>query len=354
MTSITLSELAARIDAELDGDPDLVVTGPASLVEAGPGEITFLAQPRYASLLAETRASAVVLGIEVEVDRKDIALLRCKDPNRAFTKVVQAFVPDTAKPAPLVHPTAFVDVTARISPSAYIGPLCSIAAGATIEAGARLHANIAIGTGVVVGANTEIHPGVVIYHNVQVGERCLLHAGTVLGSDGFGFEPTTDGWFKVPQCGTVILEDDVELGANVTIDRARFGATRIGRGVKIDNLVHIAHNVVVGAHALIVAQVGVSGSTEIGSWAILGGQVGVAGHLHVGQGARIAGGSDVFTDVPPGVDFLGSPARPRMETLRAQASARRIPKVIEEARRLRLRLDELDAKAAVTKEGGAS
>jgi UDP-3-O-[3-hydroxymyristoyl] glucosamine N-acyltransferase len=173
----------------------------------------------------------------------------------------------------------------------------------------------------------------------------------VIGSDGFGFEPTANGWSKVPQCGTVVVEDDVELGANVTIDRARFGSTRIGTGAKVDNLVHIAHNVIVGPHTMLVAQVGVSGSTEIGAWAILGGQVGVAGHLNIGEKARVAGGSDVFTDVPPGVDFLGSPARPRMEALRAQASARRIPKVIEEARRLRARLEELEAKSS---DGGAS
>lgn len=354
MTPITVSELAAMIGAELAGAPDLAIHGPASLGEAQPGEITFLAQPRYASLLAETKASAVVIAKDLSVDRTDIALLRCDDPNRAFTQVVQAFAPDLRKPAPMVHPSAVVHDSANVSPEAFVGPLCSVAAGATIAAGVRLHANIAIGDGASVGADTELHPGVVIYHNVQIGARCLLHAGTVVGSDGFGFEPSPESWVKVPQCGTVILEDDVELGANVTIDRARFGATRIGRGVKVDNLVHVAHNVVIGANALLVAQVGVSGSTEIGPWAVLGGQVGVAGHLNIGQGARVAGGSDVFTDVPPGIDFLGSPARPRMETLRAQAAARKIPKIIEEARRLRARLDDLDAKAAVAKEGGAS
>ncbi|MFT6714758.1 MAG: UDP-3-O-[3-hydroxymyristoyl] glucosamine N-acyltransferase, partial [Planctomycetota bacterium] len=295
--------------------------------------------------------TAVVVAADLEVEREDIALLRAADPNKAFTKVVQAFAPEAANTETGVHPTAFVHDSADVQAGAYVGPLCSVAAGAKIATGARLLAQVAVGENATVGADTVVHPGVVIYHDVQVGARCLLHAGAVLGSDGFGFEPTPEGWNKVPQCGTVVVEDDVELGANVTIDRARFGATRIGSGVKVDNLVHIAHNVIVGPNALLVAQVGVSGSTEIGPWAILGGQVGVAGHLHIGQGARVAGGSDVFTDVPPGVDFLGSPARPRMESLRAQAAARRIPKVIEEARSLRARLDELDA---LISKGGAS
>ena len=351
MTKYTLKELADLLGAQLHGDPDLEVTGPASLGEATAGEISFLAQPRYASLLAGTKATAVVVAADLGVERQDIALLRTADPNAAFTKVVQAFAPESAITATGVHPSAFVDDSAQVDPSAFVGPLCSVAAGAKIAAGARLLAQVAVGENASVGADTVVHPGVVLYHDVQVGARCLLHAGAVLGSDGFGFEPTPGGWTKVPQCGTVVVEDDVELGANVTIDRARFGATRIGSGVKIDNLVHVAHNVIVGPNALLVAQVGVSGSTEVGPWAILGGQVGVAGHLNIGQGARVAGGSDVFTDVPPGVDFLGSPARPRMESLRAQAAARRIPKVIEEARSLRARLDELDA---LIHKGGAS
>jgi UDP-3-O-[3-hydroxymyristoyl] glucosamine N-acyltransferase len=342
MTSIPLAELAHSIGATLEGDGSLSVTGPASLREAGPTEISFLAQPRYASQLAETRARAVVVAADLDVERSDLVLLRCEDPNAAFTGVIRAFIDEAPLPGPGVHTSAVVDPAATVDPTATIGPLSSVAAGATVGAGARLVAGVHVGPGASVGADTVLHPGVVLYESVSVGARCLVHAGSVIGSDGYGFEPGATGWTKVPQCGTVVVEDDVELGANVTIDRARFGATRIGRGVKVDNLVHVAHNVVVGENALLVAQVGVSGSTRIGPWAILGGKVGIAGHLDIGHGARVGGGSDVFTDVPAGVDFLGSPARERMETLRAQAGARKIPKVIRDLRALEARLAALE------------
>lgn len=346
MTSITLAELAESLGARLEGDGSLLMTGPASLREAGPTEVSFLAQPRYASELETTRAGAVVVAEDLEVKRSDLALLVCKDPNAAFTRVIRAFTDEVPAPPAGVHPTAVVDPRAEVDPSATIGPLSSVAAGAVIGAGARLVAGVHVGTRARVGQRTVLHPGVVLYDSVRVGDDCLIHAGAVLGSDGYGFEPGAEGWTKVPQCGTVVVEDRVELGANVTIDRARFGATRICSGVKVDNLVHVAHNVVVGENALLVAQVGVSGSTHVGPWAILGGKVGVAGHLEIGQGARVGGGSDVFTDIPPGVDFLGSPARPRMETLRAQAGSRRIPGVIRDLRQLKERIEALEERSS--------
>ena len=343
MNTPTLAELAERIGAEVLGDGTRRVRGPASLAHAGPDEVSFLAQPRYRGLLEETRAAGVVVGPDVARDREDLTLLVCDDPNAAFTRVIQAFVPPEPEAPTGVHPTAFVEAGAVVEAGASVGPLCHVARDARVARGARLVSRVTVGPGAEVGEDTVLHPGVTIYDHVRVGARCIVHAGTVLGSDGYGFEPAPPtGWTKVPQCGTVVVEDDVELGANVTVDRARFGATRIGRGVKVDNLVHVAHNVVVGDHALLVAQVGVSGSTTVGPWAILGGKVGVAGHLDIGQGARVGGGSDVFTDVPPGTDFLGSPARERMETLRAQASARRVPKLVEEVRELTRRLAELE------------
>ena len=264
--------------------------------------------------------------------------------------MIRAFADELPAPPIGVHPSAVVDPTADVDPTASIGPLSYVAAGARIGAGARLLSGVHVGPAAAVGAETVLHACVVVYDRVEIGARCIVHAGAVIGSDGYGFEPSPKGWNKVPQCGTVLIEDDVELGANVTIDRARFGATRIGRGVKVDNLVHIAHNVVVEENALLVAQVGVSGSTRVGAWAILGGKVGVAGHLDIGAGARVGGGSDVFTDVPPGIDFLGSPARERMQTLRAQASARKVPKVIEELRDLRAANAALEARLRALEE----
>lgn len=346
MTSISLAELAQRIGAQLQGDGTRTVDGPASLGEATATEISFLAQPRYQSQLASTCAGAVVVGMEQVVEREDLVVLRHADPNAAFTAVIRAFSSELPTPAVGVHPTAVVDATAKVDPSASIGPLCLVGAGVEIGPEVRLLGNVSIGPMAVIGAGSVLHPGVVVYDHVRIGARCLLHAGAVIGSDGYGFEPTAKGWVKVPQCGTVVIQDDVELGANVSIDRARFGATRIGNGVKIDNLVHIAHNVVVEDHALLVAQVGIAGSTSVGPWAILGGKVGLAGHLQIGARARVGGGSAVFTDVPAGQDFIGNPARERMETLRAQAGARRVPKVLEQLRAMQARLDELESKLA--------
>jgi UDP-3-O-[3-hydroxymyristoyl] glucosamine N-acyltransferase len=187
-----------------------------------------------------------------------------------------------------------------------------------------------------------LHPNVVLYPRCEIGASCVVHAGCVIGSDGFGFDPSPAGWVKVPQCGIVRIEDDVEIGANTTIDRARFGATRIGRGVKIDNLVHVAHNVQVGDNALLVAQVGLSGSCRIGRMAILGGQVGVAGHVTVGDGARVAGQSGIFGDLEGGEDYLGHPARPRREALRAMAAPKRIERLAETLRDVERRLARLE------------
>jgi len=350
MTPTTLAELAKRIGAVLVGDGERAVSGPASLQEAGPDEVSFLAQPRYQAQLQTTRAAAVVVATDQLVERQDLILLRCADPNAAFTKVIRAFAEELPAPPAGVHPSAVVDPSADVHPTAMVGPLSYVGAGALVGAGARLLSGVHLGPRAVIGAETVLHACVVVYDRVEIGARCIVHAGTVIGSDGYGFEPGPSGWTKVPQCGTVLIEDDVELGANVTIDRARFGATRIGRGVKVDNLVHIAHNVVVEENALLVAQVGVSGSTRIGPWAILGGKVGVAGHLEIGAGARVGGGSDVFTDIPPGIDFLGSPARERMQTLRAQAGARRIPKVLEDLRALRAENEALKARLRVLEE----
>ena len=344
MTSIPLAELAQTIGATLEGDGQRTVQGPASLGEAGPDEISFLAQARYRAQLATTGAGAVVVAPDQEIERDDLVVLRHADPNAAFTAVIRAFSNDLEPPAPGVHPSAVVEEGAEVDPSAAIGPLCHVARGARVAAGAQLISRVTVGPEALVGADTVLHPGVTLYDRVQVGARCILHAGTVIGSDGYGFEPSSAGWEKVPQCGTVVVEDDVELGANVAIDRARFGATRIGRGVKVDNLVHIAHNVVVGQHALLVAQVGIAGSATIGPWAILGGKVGIAGHIDIGPQARVGAASAVFTDVPGGIDFIGNPARERMETLRVQAGSRRIPKVLEELRALRARMEELESK----------
>jgi UDP-3-O-[3-hydroxymyristoyl] glucosamine N-acyltransferase len=329
MITLTLQELAQLCGAEVDGDGTRSVEGPATLAEASPRQVSFLANPRYKSQLATTRAAGVLVARDCERPRADITLLRCADPSKAFTRIVSAFVQDEPEQAPGVHPSAVVDPSARIAPDARVGPLCVVAAQAEIAAGARLVAQVHVGRAVRIGAHSVLHPGVVLYPRVEIGARCTLHGGTVIGSDGYGYEPTREGWAKIPQAGTVLIEDEVEIGANVTIDRGRFGATRIARGVKIDNLVHIAHNVVVGEGALLVAQVGIAGSARIGARAIVAGQAGVNGHVEIGERARIGGQSGVFGDVPAGADYFGCPARPRMQALRQIAATGRVPERIE-------------------------
>jgi UDP-3-O-[3-hydroxymyristoyl] glucosamine N-acyltransferase len=340
MARRTLSELAELCGAVLEGDPARTVTGPASLSDAGPEEVSFCAQPRYRRELERTRAGAVVVPQALEVERRDLALLRCRDASRAFSKVVESFAPERWRPEPGVHTSAVVDPSASLHPGAAVGALCVIGPECELAAGVVLHPRVTLGARVRLGERTEIHPGAVLYDGVSVGAGCLIHAGAVLGADGYGFEPGPGGWDKIPQCGTVVLEDEVEVGANTTIDRGRFGATRIARGVKLDNLVHVGHNVVVEEGAMLAAQVGVSGSARIGRGALLGGQSGVGGHIAVGAGARLAGQSGAIGDVPPGADWLGMPARDRRETLRGLARIARLGELEARLRALERRAQE--------------
>lgn len=342
MIRLSLTELARLCGADLEGDGSRLVEGPASLSEAGPQHVSFFAHPRYRAELEATRAAAVLVPRGTTLARPGPALLACADPNAAFTRVVAAFQPPEAVPEPGVHPTAVVSANVEIGPGASVGPLCTIGAGSVLGAGVRLGPGVHLGEAVRIGAESVLHAGVAVYARCSIGARCRIHSGAVIGSDGFGFEPTREGWRKIPQCGTVEIEDDVEIGANATLDRGRFGATRIGRGTKIDNLVHVAHNVAVGEHALFCAQVGIAGSARVGARVILGGQVGIPGHVTIGAGARVGAQAGVFGDVPAGQDWSGYPARPRRESLRSLAEVHRLPKLVERVRELEERLRRLE------------
>ncbi len=347
MTTRTLSEIAERCGAALDGDGQQPISGPATLRDGGPGEVSLFTHPKYRAEFEATRASAVVVRADFPAEAAapaGVALLRCKDPNRAFTEIIRCFAPAEDVPAAGVDERAAIHPSAELAPDVSIGPFCSIGPGAVLGPRVRLEAGVSIGAGARVGADSRLHPNVTLYRGVTLGERCIVHAGAVLGADGFGFEPTAEGWVKVPQAGTVAVEDDVEIGACVTIDRARFGATRIGRGSKLDNLVHLAHNVEVGAGSLIIAQAGVAGSTRLGARSILAGQVGVSGHLEIGAGARVAAKSGVTRDLEPNQDYLGNPARPRAERLREWANQRRLPELMERVKKLERQLAEHEAR----------
>jgi UDP-3-O-[3-hydroxymyristoyl] glucosamine N-acyltransferase len=338
MIQRTASELAELCQAVLEGDGDRVLVGPAALAEARSDQVSFVRSARHAEELERTRAGAVIVPFDLRAERPDVALLRCQDPSRAFSRVVEAFRPSLPLPPVGVHASAVVEPGAKVAPDASVGALCYVGAGAELGPGVVLHPQVTVGPGARIGAGTVLHSGVVVYAGVELGRRCLIHAGTVIGSDGFGFEPTQEGWEKVPQCGTVVVGDDVEMGANCAIDRGRFEATRIGNGVKLDNLVHVAHNVVIEDGALLIAQVGVAGSSRVGAGAILAGQVGVAGHIHIGAGARVAAQSGVGKDVPAGEDQFGSPSREKGEAFRLIALYGKLPELFQRVRALERRL----------------
>ncbi len=342
----TAAQISALVGATLEGDGSTPIQGPAGLREAGPRDVSFLANPRYAALLHSTRAGAVVLAMDVAFARDGVAVLRHADPNRAFTQIIKAFSRPEPVPAAGIHPRAAVDPAARIGPDVAVGPGCVVEAGAELAAGVILRAQVFVGRDARIGARSYLHPGCVVGHGVVIGADCLLHPGVVLGSDGFGFEPhpqfKEQGWVKVPQCGTVVVEDDVEIGANCTVDRARFGATRIGRGSKLDNLVHVAHNVVLEPRVLLVAQVGVAGSARIGSAAIIAGQAGVGGHVNIVSGVRVGAQSGVNHDLNVPGDYFGTPVRPLREAARDQGASRRIEAMRQQIAAIKERLDALE------------
>lgn len=311
---LSVAEIAAKLGAAFEGDGKVQVYSLASLREAGEGDISFVSNLRYAADAAVTRASAVIVTKDWAKPCAAAALIRVSSPDKAFTLLSEWFAPPAPKWPVGVHPSAVVAADAKIGRDVVIGPHCVVESGVVIGDRCVLVAQCYLGHGVSIGADTKLYPLVSLRERVTVGQRCIFHNGTVIGSDGFGYSVDAQGArSKIPQVGTVVVGDDVELGANVTIDRARFGATRIGNGVKIDNLVQVAHNCIIGDHAVIVAQTGVAGSAEIGHHAIIAGQVGVAGHITIGPGAVIGAQSGVSKDVAPGVYLIGSPAVPREE-----------------------------------------
>lgn len=337
--SFTLSELAAKLNAEYVGDPDLALDGVGTLDEAGPGQLSFLANPKYAPLLGSTGAGAVV--VDPGSVREGMAHIVTPKPYLAFAMAVTLFNPPS-------HPGSGVSPAAFVAPGAEVGEGATVMAGATVEEGASVGASTVIYPGCYVGRGAKIGAGCVLYPNVVVREKCvigdrvILQPGSVIGSDGFGFALDAGGNLKFPQIGIVEIGDDVEIGANTTIDRAALGKTVIGRGAKVDNLVQIGHNVVIGSGAIIVAQVGISGSTKVGAGAILAGQVGVAGHLKIGDGAMIGAQSGIGNDVEPGQKAQGNPLMPLSQWLRSQAVFKKLPELKSRVGDLEKRLGAME------------
>ncbi len=337
----TLGELAEALHASLEGDPQRVVTGVAPLDSAGPDQISFLTDLRYRDAARASRAGAFL--VPAEAADLPAPMLRSATPQLALIDLLQLFHPP-APAAPGVDPSAVVAPDARIDASASVGPFCVVEAGAVIEAHARLHALVYVGAGVRIGEACTLYPHVTLRDGVRLGRRVVVHPGAVLGADGFGFAFDGREHRKIPQVGGVLIEDDVEIGANATIDRATFGDTIVRRGTKIDNLVMIGHNVEVGEHSILVAQVGVSGSSRLGRGVVLAGQVGVADHVTVGDGVVAGAQAGIGFDIEAGEKVLGTPARPITQAKRIMLAEGRLPEMLQRMKALERRLDRLEGK----------
>jgi len=334
--SFTLKELAALCGGELRGDPALEIDGAASLSEAVAGEITFYADPRYLARLRQTRASAVFVPQDFS-GQTAATQIRVANPSKAFEQVVLKLAPKPIAFTPGIHPTAVVDPTAKIGSGISIQPHAVIESGATIGDNAVIGAGSYIGHESIIGASCLIYANVTIRERTRIGARAIIHSGAVIGADGFGFEFVEGRYQKIPQLGIVQIDDDVEIGANTTIDRARFGRTWIQEGVKIDNLVQIAHNVIIGKHSIIAAQTGISGSTRVGEKVMMAGQVGVIGHLTIEDNTIIAAQSGISKDLPGGAWF-GSPAVPLPEAKRQIAWIHRLGKLFDRVKAIEKKL----------------
>lgn len=343
MKELSLAEIAGLIKGRVLGRPELKIRGVAPIEEAKEGEITFIANPKYSTKAASTRASAVI--VQKEIEGLALSQLLVEDPYYAFATVLAAFNPIKRYP-PGVDPQASIGRGVRIGEDVFVGPFV------TLEDQVRVGNHVQLGPGVFVGEGSEIGDGTIVYPNVtirervKIGERVIIHSGTVIGSDGFGFAPHQGSYHKIPQIGGVVIEDDVELGANVTVDRATMGNTVIGKGTKIDNLVQIGHNVVIGSDTILVAQVGISGSTKIGKRVTLAGQVGVAGHLSIGDHVVVGGKSGVTKDIPAGENVSGFPPLAHKTWLKAQASFPYLPELRSRVKTLEKKIDLLEKRLA--------
>jgi UDP-3-O-[3-hydroxymyristoyl] glucosamine N-acyltransferase len=344
---LKLRDIADRLQCSLEGDGEVDIVRVAAVHKAGPGDLTFVANRRYLPKLATTRASAVILGPTKGVaPHVSCAVLHTDDPYSAFARAVTLFAPVTPPPTGIDRLSAVAD-DAAIGADVSIGPFVTVGAGAAIGARTIVHPNVVVGEGVRIGDDCVIHSQASIRDRVVIGDRVTLHDGVVVGSDGYGFARQKDGThLKIPQHGDVVIEDDVEIGANSTIDRPAIGETRISAGTKIDNLVHVAHGVAIGRRVLLAAQVGIAGSSTIGDDVMMAGQTGVAGHITVGDKAIVGAKSAVLQPVDPGAFVTGSPAFRHAEWRKASVLFRSLPSMKKRLEELEQRIVELEEKLA--------
>jgi len=342
-TKRNLSEICKKINGELSGLPagisDMEISGITGLEQSGAEELTFIDEAGKIEAANNSKAAAVITPLDV--DKLDKPIIRVKHPRLAFAQVLEMFAPE-AELSPGVHRTAVIGEKVKLGQDVAIGAYCVIGDGVEIADKAIIYPQVYIGRDASIGANSTIHPQAVIGRETQIGADCIIHSGVVIGADGFGYIWDGKQHYKIPQIGKVVIEDNVEIGANTTIDRATTDTTRIGAGTKIDDQVHIAHNVQTGKNCILAGKVGVSGSVVLGDGVILAGQVGVGDHVKIGEGSTVLARSAVLKDLPAGSVASGIPAYPHKEYLRVEAATRKLPELLKEIRQLRKRIEELE------------
>jgi len=337
---LKLAEIAARVGGQVVGDGGVEITGVAKIEEAREGEISFLANSKYFKFFDKSRASAVIVPLDFK-NRGAKPLVLAKNPYFAFLHTVRLFYPPKSLIEKGIHDTVVIGEKTLLGENLSIGPYVVIGKNCRIGNGTVIMPTVVIGDDGIVGEDCILHAHVCLREKVVLGNKVILHNGVVVGSDGFGFALEGEKYHKIPQVGTVVIEDDVEIGANVTIDRATLGETRIKQGAKLDNLIQVGHNCTIGENTVIAAQAGLSGSTHIGKGVRIGGQVGFAGHLEVGDGAAVGAQSGVNKTIPAGTYVFGYPAKPHMEEFRIQGALKRLPKLLEEVKDLKEQIRNL-------------
>jgi len=338
----TLKEIAGIVDGEIVGDKNTVVTGICGIKEAKEGDLTFIANPRYLSLMNHTKASAIITSRDVKSAPKPI--IRTDNPSTAFARMVSLMAPNEVKRPKGIHPTAVIGEKVKLGRNVAIQPYVVIEDNVEVKDNTVLYTGTYVGHHAKIGKDCVVYPYVIIRERVVIQNRVIIHGGTVIGSDGFGFSTVKGVHHRIPQIGNVVIEDDVEIGANVTIDRARFDKTIIKKGTKVDNLVQIAHNVVVGDNSIIVAQSGISGSTTIGKNVTLAGQSGVIGHINIGDNAVVAAQAGVTKSVPPNACVSGYPAKPHTVAKRINACVQNLPDLYKKVRVLEEEIEKINKK----------
>lgn len=337
-------QIAELIQGHIEGDANATVNSFAKIEEGHPGAISFLSNKKYVNYIYDTRSSVVLVDEALVLDRPVSAtLIRVKSAYEAVAKLLQIYA--SMKPKKKgIDPLAFIDPTAKIGKDCYIGPFVAIGPNVTIGDGCVLHPHVTVGECASVGNNTEIYSNAVVYHHCRVGNNCILHAGSVIGADGFGFAPSEDGYDKIPQIGIVTIEDNVEIGANTCVDRATMGSTFVRKGVKLDNLVQIAHNTDIGANTVMSAQVGVAGSAKVGEWCMFGGQVGIAGHITIGNRVSLGAQSGVPGSLKDNQELIGTPPTTLTNYFRSQTVVKRLPDMYRQMNEMQKTIKELQKK----------